>query len=128
MHKVQIITTPAGEELAVLPRDDYERLVALAEMQADSRTYDAVRGDLAAGLDEMLPAHFADRLMRGENPVRAWREYRGLTIERLAGSTGLDADHLRRIEAGTAAPDGATSAVLAVALGVAAADLEPAAP
>ena len=39
MTKVQFIRTPHGDELAVLPREEYERLTALvAEAEEDAGT------------------------------------------------------------------------------------------
>jgi len=39
-----------------------------------------------------------DRLLAGENPVRAWREYRGLTGVELAAAAGVAASYLSAIE------------------------------
>lgn len=61
---------------------------------ADVRAYDAAKRRLATGEDELIPATFADRLLDGENPVRVWREYRGLSIRELAGKVGMTAAYL----------------------------------
>lgn len=50
MGSPQIILTPSGEELVVLPRADYEALLDHAAEDADDvAIYDAVKAELAAG-------------------------------------------------------------------------------
>jgi hypothetical protein len=53
MTAPQIIRTPNGEELVVLPRADYEALVERADREAedadDVALYDARKAELAAG-------------------------------------------------------------------------------
>jgi PHD/YefM family antitoxin component YafN of YafNO toxin-antitoxin module len=53
MHAPQIIRTPGGEELVVLPRADYEALLERADGAAedadDVAIYDARKAELAAG-------------------------------------------------------------------------------
>jgi DNA-binding XRE family transcriptional regulator len=96
----QYITTPEGERLVVLPEADYEALRDLAEDHADRETVGAFRNALAAGREELVPAAFADRLMDGENKIRVWREYRGLTARDLAERAGISAAYLSQIESG----------------------------
>ncbi len=72
----------AKGEIAILPRKDYERLVArAAEADEDAGTARLVakaRNDVAAGLP-LLPKDVVDRLAKGENPVRVLREWRDVT-------------------------------------------------
>jgi PHD/YefM family antitoxin component YafN of YafNO toxin-antitoxin module len=53
LRSPQIIRTPHGEELVVLPRADYEALVERADHEAedaeDVAIYDARKAELAAG-------------------------------------------------------------------------------
>jgi DNA-binding XRE family transcriptional regulator len=95
-----IITTPSGDQMVVLPLAEYERLVEAVEDAADIRAYDAAKRRLAEGRDEFIPAEFVDRILNGENKIRVWREYRGLTIKALAETCGMAAAYLSQIETG----------------------------
>ena len=97
----QVIETPGGERMVVLPLKDYEQLCAAAEDMADIRAYDRAKERLEAGTDEMIPAGFGDRILDGESPVRVWREYRGLSIKQLAASATISAGYLSQIEGGS---------------------------
>ena len=47
--------TPGGEELVVLSREAYDRLVELAEDALDVAAYDRAKAELAAGEDSLIP-------------------------------------------------------------------------
>lgn len=96
----QTITTPNGDRLIVLPEADYLKLLEAAEDAADRASIAEVRGKLAAGEEEMLPAAFVDRLIAGENPLRVWREHRGLTCSALAEKAGVVQSYISEIETG----------------------------
>jgi DNA-binding XRE family transcriptional regulator len=96
----QTITTPAGEELVVLPRSDYEALLSAAQDAADAETVREFRRKLAAGEEELLPSEFVDRILAGESPIRVWREHRGLTSAALASKAGIGQGFLSQIETG----------------------------
>ena len=101
MPPAQMIDTPGGERMVVLPLKDYERLCAAAEDLADMRAYDRAKQGLAAGTDELIPADFGDRILDGESPVRVWREYRGLSVKQLAVGAQISAAYLSQIEGGS---------------------------
>jgi hypothetical protein len=92
MGKSQIIHTD-GEDLVVIPRSDYEALLARAgdeasEDAATARIVAATDAKIARGEDVALPATVWAAIESGEHPVRAIRKYRGLTqmdVARLAG-------------------------------------------
>lgn len=100
MEKIQIIETPAGERMAVVPLAEFERLQKAVEMLEDISAYDESKRKLAAGEDELVPQDIANRLIDGENPVRVWREYRGLNGRGLAEAAGISAAYLSQIESG----------------------------
>ncbi len=79
---VQFIRAPGGAELAVLPRAEYDRLVALAEeAREDIGTARVVRNSKAAitaGREVVMPKTIVDKLMDGENPIRAIRKWRDM--------------------------------------------------
>lgn len=119
----QIIKTPAGEELAILPRADYDRLVARAEDASDIRAGAEARARITAGADELVPLDIAGRLLEGESPVRVWREHRGMTMAALAGAAGISAAYLSQIEGGKREGTLSTMAAVAKALRVSLDDL-----
>jgi DNA-binding transcriptional regulator YiaG len=102
MNKVQFIKTERGEELAVLPRNEYERLKALA-MSEDVGTARIVRktkAAVAAGREILLPKKVVDRLAAGENPIRVLREWRDMTQTYISFRTDISQGHLSDIESG----------------------------
>jgi len=101
---VQFIRTPNGGDLAILPRVDYERLVALAaEAREDAAASRIVRRSTRAikeGREVVLPKAVADRLAGGETPVRVIREWRDMIQGELAGAVGISQNYLSEIETG----------------------------
>jgi hypothetical protein len=118
MNKVQFITTPGGEEMAVLPRADYERLLEEAEMMEDIAALEEAQRALAAGEDELIPAEFAHRILDGESTIRVWREFRGLSPELLASRAGVGADRLADLEALSRPSESEEVQAIAAALGL----------
>jgi DNA-binding XRE family transcriptional regulator len=101
---VQFIHTPGGGDLAVLPRTDYDRLIALAtEAQEDAAASRIVRNSLRAlkeGREVALPKAVVDRLANGDNPVRVIREWRDMIQGELAVAVGISQNYLSEIETG----------------------------
>ena len=121
---VQFIETESGR-LAVLPEAEYRRLAEAAEDAADAAVVDRFREKLAAGEEELVPAEIVSRLLAGENPVRVWREWRGLTARALAEAAGVTPAFLSQIEGGQRDGSFETMRKLAAALGVTLDDLAP---
>jgi DNA-binding XRE family transcriptional regulator len=101
---VQFIHTPDGDDLAILPRVDYNRLIALAaEGQEDAAAGRIVRSSMRAikeGREIVLPKAVADRLANGESPVRVIREWRDMIQGELAVAVGISQNYLSEIETG----------------------------
>lgn len=93
---MQIITTPNGERLVILPLADYERLVD----EADIARANKIKRDIAAGDDEAVPADIVRRLIAGESKVKVWRSHRGLSGRDLAAAAGVSAPFISEIESG----------------------------
>ncbi|HWU63098.1 MAG TPA: helix-turn-helix transcriptional regulator [Ensifer sp.] len=106
---MQMIKTPAGETLVVLPLAEYEALID----QADIAAADRVQANIAAGRDELVPAEFVNRLIAGENPVRVYRSLRGLSARELAEKASISPPYLSEIESGK--KDGSLSAMRRIA-------------
>ena len=121
MSVPQIIQTPGGEELVVLPRAEYEALLARvdheAEDVADAAIYDARKADLAAG-GVLLPPEVSAAILRGESRLKAIRGWRDETQQHLTGKTGIGQGYLSDLESGRRAGTPETLAKLARALDV----------
>lgn len=100
MNKVQLILKEGQPEYAVLPYDLYTQLVEDAEMLQDIRDYDEAMARIESGEEEIIPAHVPYAIIDGENPVKVWREYRGLTQQELGEAAGISAAYLSQIETG----------------------------
>jgi DNA-binding XRE family transcriptional regulator len=101
---VQFIHTPGGDDLAVLPRSEYDRLVALAaEAQEDAAASRVIRNSSRAikeGRKVVLPKAVADRLANGDNAVRVLPEWRDMIQGELAVAVGISQNYLSEIENG----------------------------
>src|SRR3954454_15707782 len=100
--RVRYQKTPRGE-FAILPRKDYEALIAKAsEADEDAGTARVVaraRNEIARG-GPLLPKDVVDRMANGENPVRVLREWRDITQMYLSFKTNLSQGHISDIENG----------------------------
>jgi DNA-binding XRE family transcriptional regulator len=96
---VQIIEKNGRPEWAVVPYEEYQRLVAEAEMLQDVRDYDEAKLVLANG-EELIPSQVTYALLDGENPLRVWREYRKLTQQQVAEAAGISKPYLSQLESG----------------------------
>ncbi len=121
MSEPQIIRTPAGEELVVLPRAEYEALLERADQAAedadDIAVYDLRKAELAAG-GVVLPPQVSTAILRGESRLKAIRTWRGETQLHLSSVTGIGQGYLSDLENGRRAGTPETIAKLAQALDV----------
>ena len=112
-----------GARCVIAPIRDYDQLRDALEDAADR---EALRQSRASG-EELVPDALVDRLGGGGNPVRVWREYRGLTATALARRVKVSNAQLSAIENGAATGSVQTLRDIADALGVTVDDLLPAA-
>jgi Helix-turn-helix len=103
--KPQIIKTDEGTELVVLPRKDYEALLARAKDNENAGTARIVarsNANLRAGLDVKLPAEVAEAIANGQNPLRVIREWRDWTQVYLGEmKTNIGQSTISALESGT---------------------------
>jgi DNA-binding XRE family transcriptional regulator len=85
-----------GKSFAVVPLKEFERLRHDAQMLDDIRAYDTAK----SRREETFPADVADRLVEGENPIRVFRQYRGLTQEQLAKTARVARAYVAQLETG----------------------------
>jgi DNA-binding XRE family transcriptional regulator len=121
MSQPQIIRTPNGEELVVLPRAEYEALVERADREAedaeDVAIYDARKAELAAG-GVVLPPEVSAAILQGDSRLKAIRNWRGETQLHLNFKTGIAQGYLSDLENGRRTGTPETIAKLAQALNV----------
>jgi hypothetical protein len=90
-------------EVAILPRKQYEALVAKAkEADEDAGTARLVargRKDIAAGAP-LIPLTVANRIANGENPIRALREWQDITQLYLSMKTNIGQGYISDLENG----------------------------
>ena len=100
MDEPQIIRTPSGEEMVVIPRVEYERLLAAAhdEDADDVAIYDARKAELSGDPDALLPAQVSAAMLRGDSRFKALRRWRGLSQSALAAKAGVGQGYLSDIE------------------------------
>ena len=99
-ENIQLIERNGKPEWAVLPYEEYLKLLEQVEMLEDIRDYDSAKAALENGKDEVIPAEVVFAILDGENPIKAWREYRGLTQQQLADKAGISKPYLSQIETG----------------------------
>ena len=112
MSNVQLILKEGQPEYAVLPYDLYTQLVDDAEMLQDVRGYDEAKQAITDG-EELIPSHVIYAIIDGENPIKVWREYRGLTQQELAKTAVISPSYLSQIETGKR--EGTTAVLLSIA-------------
>ncbi|EHQ53691.1 XRE family transcriptional regulator [Ectothiorhodospira sp. PHS-1] len=115
---VQIIEKDGRPEWAVVPYDEYLRMAEALEDREDIQAIEAAQGE------ETIPHAIIKRLL-DENPIRVWREYRGLTMAALAEHCGVSVPAISQIESGQRKPSVRLLKAMAEALEVDMDDLVP---
>ena len=95
MTSIQFIERDGKREFAVIPIELYERLSAALEDADDAALFDSAR---AADDGFRIPGNVAKALLAGEQPIKVWREHRGLTQEALAEKAQISKAYLCQIE------------------------------
>ena len=115
---IQIITTPSGEELVVMPLARYEALTApYDEDEDDAAIYDQRKAELnpsASHFPEAISAFMLD----GNTRLKAIRRWRDVTQNQLSSETGLAQGYLSDLETGRRAGSSEALKIIAGALDV----------
>lgn len=107
------ILTIKGEKFAVVPWALYEQCLEALEDAKDIADAKAIEADIKSGKGEYYPAEIVDAMIDGENMVKVFREYRGLTQEALALAINKSVEQVRKIESGKS--EGSISTIKAIA-------------
>lgn len=89
---------------AIIPWQQYTRLT-----QSDEALFETA----LAENEEAFPREVVGQLLAGQNPVKVFRNYRGLTQHQLAETVGINPVYLSQIERGVRT--GATKTLAAIA-------------
>ena len=100
----------AGDATVTLTRTAYDALIARNEELEDRLA--AIEADDGS----RIPHAVALAIMRGERPLAAFRDHRGLTLRGLAERTGIAQSYLSEIERGRKPGSAASLARIAAAL------------
>ncbi len=101
-----------------ISKQEYDRLIAAAELLDDIQTYDAAKTAVEHSNGEAIPHDFMKTLVNADSPLRAWREYRGLSQYQLADRADVNRVQIIDIEKGKSNGSIATMKKLAAALNV----------
>jgi ribosome-binding protein aMBF1 (putative translation factor)/mRNA-degrading endonuclease RelE of RelBE toxin-antitoxin system len=114
--------TPTGEDIVILSRKEYDRLLLAANEDAsDARTAKrAIARD-----EEVLNDIELDELLSAKSALAFWRKKRGLTQAQLANQAAIAQGFLSEIEGGRKKGDVAVLQRIAAALGISLLDLVP---
>lgn len=93
---VQIIEKNGVPEYAVLPYDEYEALLSLAEDKSDFADVIAFRENR----EETFPEAVLDALLSGQNPIKVYRSYREMTQSDLAKAISKSLPYIAKLESG----------------------------
>jgi DNA-binding XRE family transcriptional regulator len=112
-EEIQIIERDGKPEWAILPYEEYLKLIEQAELLEDIRDFDEISAAIERGDEELIPAEVVNAILDGRNPIKVWREFRGLTQQQLANIVRISKPYLSQIEAGKRA--GTTDVLAAIA-------------
>lgn len=120
---VQIVEI-AGQKIAMLPMEDYQRLVDIAEDRADLLAAENAQMRRESG-EDYVPAQVVDAIIAGDSPLRAWRKHRHFTLADLGRRVGHSHTYLSNVENGKKAGGLSLWRKLADELNVAIEDIAP---
>lgn len=97
----QIIVSPCGDKMVVLPMDAYERMRDLHGDFHDGVEAQEIKRKIVSGEEETIPSDVVDKLLEGpDSKLKVWREYRGFTLQTLAKAANCSPVYISEIESG----------------------------
>jgi DNA-binding XRE family transcriptional regulator len=116
-----VVTTPAGEELVLVPRADFEAMQDRLDVLSHAETMAAI----GRGEQELLNADEVRAALTSATPLAFWRGKRGYRQKEFAGLVGISPSYMSELEAGKRKGDPALFRRLAARLNVRMEDLVP---
>lgn len=114
--------SPKGDDIVILSRKEYDRLLAAANEDA---TDAAVAKKAIARNEEALSEAEIDELLAARTPLAFWRKKRGLTQTDLAKAAGIAQGFLSEIESGLKTGDVTVLQRIAIVLEISLLELVP---
>lgn len=94
------MATIGNKQYAMIPMDEYEDMMDdLQDMQEIGKILEIHR-QIKTGEMPTYPASVVNALINGVNPVKVYREHKGLTQQELADKIGKSVAMIRKIENG----------------------------
>ena len=90
--------SPKGDEIVILSRDEYDRLVAAGEDAADARTARRVIDDIASGAETVLNESELEEFLNAKTPLAFWRKKRQMTQAKIAREREVKERRARKLE------------------------------
>lgn len=101
------VTLPVtNEPLVIMPLSEYNDLKKMAVESIEK------------GAEELFPVDILDRVLNGESPIRIFREYRKMSVSKLAEMCGLTQPAISHYESGVRQPSKETFEKIAHSLSV----------
>jgi DNA-binding XRE family transcriptional regulator len=113
-----ITKSPKGDEIVILSREEYDRLIEAGEDREDAQMARHVIEQIERGAEAVLSESELDEFLLAKTPLAFWRKKRGLTQSSLAKATGIAQGFLSEIESGQKPGTPATLKKIAQALNV----------
>lgn len=110
--------SPAGEDIVILSRAEYDELVAAREEDDDARAARDVLRRIETGEEPLIPDEDMDAYLAAPTPLAYWRKKRGMTQATLAGAAGVAQGFISEIESGKKTGDVSTLRKISAALGL----------
>ena len=92
---INVITTPSGDEMVVIPRADYDALIDAADEASDLALMKSRRGEPTMSHDLVMAV-----LTGNMRLMEAWRKQRGMTQAQLAAKVNVRPATISDIESG----------------------------
>jgi len=99
-EQIQIIERNGKPEWAILPYEEYLKLIEQAELLEDIHDFDRINAAMERVKEELIPAEVVNAILDGKNPIKVWREYRSLTQQQLADMVRISKPYLSQLETG----------------------------
>ncbi len=115
---VQIIEKNGKPEWAVIPYKEYIKIQELMDDIEDRKDIEKYVQAIESGEDQNIPGEVTFAILEGIHPIRAWREYKQITVRELAKRAGITSSYLSQIETGKRNPTIDTLKSIAEALGI----------
>jgi len=88
-HHTEKLTKP-------VTRAEFEAMRQRIEDMEDR--FDLLQAHTRGPSEDAWPDSFAKRLVNGENPLRLWREFRGMTLDQLSTTANVSKSYLSEVE------------------------------